>query len=147
MTLVQPWGMVYTRAAVQAKNPGLTPGQDSKACCHLFPPSRKNKSYNCEVGWKMLKTGNNGGPTITRSLPLIRRKNGFLLYNKLPYRLLAAQPKHCLLSDYHNRKWNLTLKGSERCHFTIQVSQLKYVLFWTSWKEQGDQSNILCINI
>lgn len=114
MTLVQPWGMVYTGVAVQAKNPSLTPGQDSKACRHLFPPSRKNKSYNCEVGWKMLKTGNNGGPTITRSLSLVRRKSGFLLYNKLPYRLLAAQPKHCLLSDYHNRKWHLTLKGSER---------------------------------
>lgn len=71
----------------------------------------------------MLKTGNNGGPTITWSLSLIRQKSGFLLYNKLPDRLLAAQPKHCLLSDYHNVKWNLTLKGSER----PAISPLKFL--------------------
>lgn len=114
MTLVQPWGMVYTRVAVQAKNPSLTQGQVSKACRHLSPPSEKNRSYNCEVGWKMLKTRNNGGPTITRSLSLIRRKTRFLSYNKLPYCLLTAQTKHCLLSNYHNAKRNLTLKGLER---------------------------------
>lgn len=66
--------MVYTRVAVQAKDPSLIPGQGSKPCGHLSPPSEKNRSYNYEVGWKMLKTGNNGGPTITQSLSLIRQK-------------------------------------------------------------------------